>query len=75
MGNTTYFKKAGDMKQAPPPECHGAQGYLGRTVILSGSPIEGRRPRSFHDDILKPGVSIGVHKHELVLIRIPFFVE
>jgi len=64
MYNATYIKKATEMKQVPLRECHGGQGDVGWTDVLSGSPVEGRRLNFLHDDILKPGVTIGVHKHE-----------
>ena len=63
MQQTSYFKKAREMKQVPLPDCHGGLGSVDWTEVLSGSPIEGRRLNFLHDDILKPGVSIGVHRH------------
>ena len=64
MYTTAYFKKANEMKQVPLRECHSGRGDVRWTDVLSGSPIEGRRLNFLHDDILKPGVTIGVHKHE-----------
>lgn len=64
MNNTTYLKKASQMKEVPLRECHGGQGDVKWTDVLSGSPVEGKRLNFIHDDILKPGVTIGVHRHE-----------
>ena len=64
MKSTTLLRKADDMKQVPFAECHGGNGSLGWTDVLSGSLIEGRRLNYVHDDILKPGVTIGIHSHE-----------
>ena len=57
MRNTTYLKKANEMKQIRLGECHGGQGDVKWTDVLSGSPVEGRRLNFLHDDILKPGVT------------------
>jgi mannose-6-phosphate isomerase-like protein (cupin superfamily) len=61
---TSLLKKASETKQVPLPECHGGHGVVDWTDVLSGSPIEGRRLNFLHDDILKPGVTIGIHTHE-----------
>jgi mannose-6-phosphate isomerase-like protein (cupin superfamily) len=62
--NTTLLKKRAQMKRGPLDRCHGGEGALDFTVVLGGDDTKGRRLRFVHDDILKPGVSIGVHKHE-----------
>ena len=64
MNQTSYLKKASETKQVPLPECHGGQGAVDWTDVLSGSPVESRRLNFFHDNILKPGVTIGVHRHD-----------
>ena len=64
MKRTSLLRKAADTKQAPLPECHGGRGTVDWTDVLSGAAIEGRRLRFLHDDVLKPGVTIGVHTHK-----------
>ena len=61
---TTLMKRRADMKRAPLPECHGGEGALDWTNTLTGADCEGRALRFCHDNILSPGVSIGVHTHE-----------
>ena len=64
MKRTSFFRNASETKQVPLPECHGGEGAVDWTDVLSGPSVEGRRLNFLHDDILKPGVTIGVHKHE-----------
>jgi len=64
MKRTSLLRKANETKQVPFPECHGGQGSVDWTDVLSGSSLQGRRLNFFHDDILKPGVTIGLHTHE-----------
>jgi mannose-6-phosphate isomerase-like protein (cupin superfamily) len=64
MNQTSYLRKAKETKQIPLSECHGGRGAVDWTDVLSGSPIERRRLNFLHDDILKPGVTIGVHRHD-----------
>ena len=61
---TSLIRKANETGQLPLEECHGGRGAVDWTDVLSGPHIEGRRLNFVHDDILKPGVSIGVHEHE-----------
>ncbi len=61
---TTMIKRKSLMERAPLPECHGGKGVLDWTNVLTGEDLKGRRLNFFHDDILPPGVSIGVHQHE-----------
>ena len=51
------------MKREPLPECHGGKGALDWTEVLAPEQLKGRGLRYVHDDILAPGVSIGVHPH------------
>ncbi|UCG67215.1 MAG: cupin domain-containing protein [Deltaproteobacteria bacterium] len=64
MRRTSIFRKASETKQLPLRECHGGQGVVDWTDVLSGSFVEGRRLNFLHDDILKPGVTIGIHTHK-----------
>lgn len=66
MSNTSYIRKACGMKQVPLPQCHGGRGAVDWTDVLSGPAcgLRGRRLNFLHDDILKPGVSVGVHRHD-----------
>ncbi len=64
MAGTTLIKKRDEMARAPLPECHGGEGALDWTRVLDGRETQGRHVNFIHDDILPPGVSIGVHRHE-----------
>jgi mannose-6-phosphate isomerase-like protein (cupin superfamily) len=66
MPNSLY-KSRFDMHRAPLPHCHDGEGALDCTEVLilkQDRILEGKHLRLFHDDILAPGVSIGVHTHE-----------
>jgi len=52
------------MTRKPLPECHGGVGALDFAVVLGGPDQAGRLLRFMHDDVLAPGVSIGVHGHD-----------
>lgn len=52
------------MPRNPLPECHGGVGALDWIGVLGGDDLKGRHLNFVHDDILPPGVSIGVHRHE-----------
>ena len=64
MRRTTVLKRNKDMPHRPLPNCHGGTGALDFTVVLDGKESDGQAVRFLHDDILGPGVSIGVHRHE-----------
>lgn len=63
---TTLIHRRGEMKRDPLPNCHGGVGALDWTTILDdatpGAPPS-RNVQFIHDDILAPGVSIGIHPH------------
>ncbi|MBD3385841.1 cupin domain-containing protein [candidate division KSB1 bacterium] len=61
---TTMIKKKTDMQREPLPECHGGKGALDWTNVLENKDLKGRRLKFWHDNILEPGVSIGVHQHK-----------
>ena len=61
---TTMIKKREQMHRGPLAECHGGEGALDWANVLEGKDLEGRRLNFFHDDVLAPGASIGVHRHE-----------
>jgi len=61
---TTFLKRRADMKRAPLDKCHGGVGALDWTDMFTKDESAGRTLRFCHDNILKPGVSIGVHSHE-----------
>ena len=61
---TSMHKKAGDMTRKPFDQCHGGVGAIDWTNVLGGGELEGKHLNFFHDDILPPGTSIGVHRHE-----------
>ncbi|GAB4469690.1 MAG: cupin domain-containing protein [Armatimonadaceae bacterium] len=61
---TTLIKRRQAMKRDPLPRCHGGEGSLDWTVVLDGADTKGRKLHFIHDDILAPGVSIGIHPHD-----------
>lgn len=61
---TTLFRRREDMQRQPLPNCHDGEGDLDWTNLLRKEDCEGRMLRFGHDNILAPGVSIGVHTHE-----------
>jgi uncharacterized cupin superfamily protein len=63
MLGTTMLKKHADMQRQPLAACHDGQGALDWTNVLAAADLGGRRLNFLHDDILGPGVSIGVHSH------------
>lgn len=60
---TTLHKRRGDMPRKPLEKCHGGQGALDWTNVLAGDDLQGKRLKFIHDDVLSPGVSIGLHQH------------
>lgn len=63
MALTTLRKRRDEMHRGPLPECHGGAGALDYTVVLGDQDLKGRHLKFVHDDILSPGVSIGLHTH------------
>jgi len=61
--NTVLMKRRQQMPQKPLEECHGGKGAVEWIGLLGMEDLKCRRMRFIHDDILPPGVSIGVHKH------------
>ncbi|MDY6989300.1 MAG: cupin domain-containing protein [Thermodesulfobacteriota bacterium] len=64
MSKTSFLRRASDMQQAPLARCHDGQGELQWTEVLHCFADTGRRLNFFHDDVLKPGVSVGIHHHQ-----------
>ena len=62
MSSTTMIRKGADMRRRPLDACHGGQGALDFLEVL-GRPDPARRLRFLHDNVMAPGVSIGVHSH------------
>jgi mannose-6-phosphate isomerase-like protein (cupin superfamily) len=44
--------------------CHDGDGSIALVEVLGSEETKGRRLRFFHDDVLPPGSSIGVHAHD-----------
>ena len=63
MSDTTLIVKRPAMRRQPLPNCHDGGGTLDWTEVLAPGQLEGRQLRFMHDDVLAPGVSIGVHAH------------
>lgn len=61
---TTLLKRAAEMDRKPLPNCHGGVGALDWTTVSSHHDNPGQVLRFLHDDVLPPGVSIGVHAHQ-----------
>ncbi len=64
MSQTTLLKQKKEMRRAPLPNCHEGTGILDWTNVLDGNELTRRHLNFFHDDVLAPGVSIGIHQHE-----------
>jgi oxalate decarboxylase/phosphoglucose isomerase-like protein (cupin superfamily) len=64
MTNTTLLKRHDTMYNGPLLNCHDGAGALDFTVVLQGADLPGRRLKFIHDDILAPGVTIGLHTHD-----------
>jgi mannose-6-phosphate isomerase-like protein (cupin superfamily) len=63
MAKTSLLKRAIGMEQLPLSRCHDGVGEVQWTEVLDFSADKARRLNFFHDDILKPGVSVGIHHH------------
>lgn len=59
----TLYKSHGEMPSRPLPRCHDGVGEIAWTGVLGKEDLAGRHLRFFHDDVLPPGTSIGVHRH------------
>jgi uncharacterized cupin superfamily protein len=64
MTPTTLIKRSEEMQREPLPNCHDGQGALDWISVLSDADVCGRRLNFIHDDILAPGVTIGLHRHQ-----------
>ncbi len=60
----TFLRRSSDTQRLPLSKCHDGVGDLQWTEVLNYSADREKRLNFFHDDILKPGVSIGIHRHE-----------
>lgn len=63
MSGTTLLKRREEMPRAPLAQCHDGQGALAWTGVLGPEDLPGRLLNFVHDDVLAPGVSIGLHQH------------
>jgi len=61
---TTLIKRRKIMKRGHLTNCHGGLGNLDLTVVFDREELMGRHLNFIHDDVLAPGVSVGVHQHE-----------
>jgi glyoxylate utilization-related uncharacterized protein len=62
-GQTVLLKRRRDMPNHPLPACHGGNGSVDWVGVLDEKDLSNRRLRFVHDDILQPGVSVGLHEH------------
>lgn len=61
---TSGLKKSNEMLRQPLPRCHAGKGDLDWSSVLDDKDLQGRTLKYWHDDILPPGVSIGLHQHK-----------
>jgi uncharacterized RmlC-like cupin family protein len=64
MSPTTLLKKRVSMERKPLAACHDGHGALDWINVVEKKEAGSRKLNFLHDDILKPGVSIGEHRHE-----------
>lgn len=60
---TTMVKRRKDMLHKAVRGCHQGNGEVDLIAVLVAEDIPGKTLRFVHDDILAPGVSIGIHRH------------
>ena len=60
---TAILKHRKDMPHCPLSACHGGDGDLDWVGVLGDNDLADRRVKFVHDDVLAPGVSIGLHEH------------
>ncbi len=60
---TTFLRKKSDMPAGDIERCHDGTGSIRWIGVLDGEHPGDQRLRFFHDDILPPGASIGIHTH------------
>ncbi len=64
MPETSMIKKKETMQREPLSNCHEGSGALDWTNVLGDKDTCGKHLNFLHDDILQPGVSIGLHQHK-----------
>lgn len=64
MSKTTLIKKRTEMKREPLPHCHDGQGALDWIEVLDSKDLNNHHLKFVHDDLLAPGVTIGIHTHQ-----------
>ena len=65
MQATTLIRRRSEMSRALLPNCHDGRGVIDWTVVLDDQQCRGRQLHFINDDILPPGTSIGLHRHDL----------
>lgn len=60
---TTFLKRKAEMPSKSLDRCHDGNGAIDWIGVLDGESPGGERLRFIHDDVLRPGTSIGVHRH------------
>ena len=63
MLQTTLMKHRHQMKTTPIENCHDGLGRINCTRVLDRNDPGTTYLKLFHDDILPPGISIGIHTH------------
>ena len=60
---TTFIKKKSEMPCQDLDKCHDGTGAIHWLGVLDGNDPGGKKLNLFHDDVLPPKTSIGVHTH------------
>ena len=62
--STTFIKSRSDMVRGDLKECHEVVGTLDWTSVVEAKDVPDRHINFFHDDIIPPNASIGIHTHD-----------
>jgi len=60
---TTFLKKKNAMPHKDVEGCHNGSGAIKWVGVLDGNDPGGKSMKFFHDDVLPPNTSIGIHTH------------
>lgn len=64
MSQTTQCKRRETMKKAELNGCHQGTGITDFTGVILPGDLHEKHLRFMHDDRLRPGATIGMHRHE-----------
>lgn len=63
MSATTVIRRCEETATRPLEHCHEGEGTLAWRDVFPRELLAGHRLRFLHDNVLPPGVSIGIHAH------------